>query len=330
MQLAPNTPLREPARSLCRLRKHVHGLQARRRGAGLMTALLVLLVAAFVMDGLATRLERERSDATAAAMARQIRMIAEMASVTGVDPVAGGLLPHIAVRRELAFEFRAVADGDDEVAFSWPDLPAASAAALGNRLGEWLGSDRVTSPLVLALTDVPNARAELVRRRAPDVHADIAATEVRGAGGVVAASGRFDSARVGSIARFGWVAVEDATIEGTVTGRTSRVEEDIGTANNPVMLTVSAPLEAQQDQASGAVQVDVFSASLTLAADNLVGERARADSDLDARVLVPQSADMIDLARASIDDVTASSVRVHGTVHGGHVTVVEECVGCLP
>ena len=295
----------------------------------MLTLVLALLVAAFVMDRLVTGIERNRSDALASAISRQVRMIAELASVTGSDPIAGGLLPHVTVRRQVDYEYRVAADGDDALVFSWPSLPSGTATALGNRIGEWLGRDRVASPLVLALGEIPVARTELVRRSAPNMHAHLEAAGLRGAGPVSAVSGRWMRVRTDLAGEIESAAARDVSVQGTAIGRAGSVAGQIGGAGIPVTMAVTVPPGAPTP-ASGTLHAGRFDAALTLAADDLAGGQVTMESDLGARSLVPLTDELVDLARASIEDVAARSARVHGKTSVEELTVRQECTGCAP
>ena len=288
----------------------------------MLTMLLALMVAAFVMDRLAAGIERDRSDATAAALFQQIRMIADMATVTTSDPLAGGFLPHVTIRREIDYQYRTVANGDNELVFSWRSVPPGTAAALGNRIGEWLGRDRVASPLVLPVDDVPPVRAERVRRSEPDMHTGLDVTDVLGAGPVFAASGRWTGADTDSVAELESVVADEASVRGTAIGRITSVTGQVGTSSEPVTMAIAGP--------SGSLRAERLDASVTLAADNLAGRRATVRTDLGVRNLVPAADELVDPAQASIDDVIAGSVRVHGTVRAEELTIRQGCVGCAP
>lgn len=302
---------------------------ARRRGLALLTMLIALLAAAFVMDRLATGFERDHSDATAAAVFRQIRMIADSASVTGADPVANGSLPHVTVRREIEYEYRAVANGDDVLVFSWQSLPPGTAIALGNRVGEWLSRDRVASPLVLPLGEIPESRPELVRRDMPDMHADLGASRLLQVGPVTAVSGRWAGARTDSAAGFQKAVAGEAVIQGDATGRIASITEQIGDAGTPVTMAITVP-SGSPTPGPGTLHAEQLDLLLTLAADTLDGEQVAVENSLEARILVSLADEVTDLSPATIEDVVAGSVRVHGRVSAGHLSVEQECVGCAP
>ncbi len=302
---------------------------ARRTGLALLTMLLALLVAAFVMDRLVAAIERDRSDATGSAIYRQVRMIAEAASVTGSDPVAGGLLPHVTVRRRVDYEYRVVTNGDDVLIFSWPSLPSGAATALGNRIGEWLGRDRVVSPLILALGEVPVVRAELVRRSAPDIHTDLEAAGLRDVGTAIAVSGRWMRVRTESAAKIESAAAGEVSVQGTAVGRAGSISGQIGGAESPVSIAVTVPSGAPT-QATGTLRAGQLDVSLTLAAEDLAGGQVTMGAGLGARILVPVADELIGLGRASVSDAFARSARAHGKVSVEELTIRQECVGCAP
>ena len=295
----------------------------------MLTMLLALLVAAFVLDRLAAGFERDRSDATAAALSRQIRMIAGAASATGADPVANGSLPHVTIRREIEYEYRSVANGDDVLVFSWQSLPPATAILLGNGVGEWLGRDRVASPLILPLGEIPESQPELVRRQMPDMHADLEGNRILHAGPVTAVSGAWAGARAASAVGFQSAVSDEAVVQGNATGRNVGITGQIGGAGTRVTMAIAFP-SGSPVPGSGTLHADQLDLSLTLAADTLGGGQVTVENSLGARILVPVTDELIDLSAARIEDVTAGSVRVHGRVSTGHLTVKKECIGCTP
>ncbi|MCY3771544.1 MAG: hypothetical protein OXG98_05955, partial [Gemmatimonadetes bacterium] len=83
--------------------------------------------------------------------------------------------------------------------FAWPEMPPVAGAVLGNRIGEWLGRDRVTTPLELALDEVPLPHPERVLRDAPSMQVPLESAGIQSIGTLEAADGAWNSAAADSL-----------------------------------------------------------------------------------------------------------------------------------
>ena len=127
--------------------------------------------------------------------------------------MSAGVLPHIPGRRDLDFTYVALPAGD-RLRFAWPRMSAVTRAVLGNRLGEWLGRDRVTSPLELGLDEVPLPHPERVRRGVPSMTVPLESAGIRSAGTLEAAEGAWSAASADTLTVTPPVPGEDSGVFG--------------------------------------------------------------------------------------------------------------------
>ncbi len=304
----------------------------RRRGFALISTLVALLVVAAVMDRLAASFARDRAEAEAAAAFMFIRSVSEAALFIGGDPVAAGALPHVPARRDLEFRYTAVPGGVDRLLFAWPDMSATSRTVLGNRIGEWLGRDRAATPLALGLDEIPLPYPERVRRTAPSMQVALETAGIRAVGTVAAADGQWSSADTDTLAVNPPVPGDDAgviaatvTVGGTVTAARLEAGAAMGVPV-PVTLTVTTPPAGQDALRLESLATDALDVSTRLASTR---GTVTAPAPADADALVLPAGVVPDLRAATINNVTAGSVRTRSTTVTSLV-VTSTCVGCTP
>lgn len=304
----------------------------RRRGFALFTMVIALLLVAVAMDRLAVSWARDRAEAEAAAAFVFVRGVSEAALFTGADPVAAGAVPHLPERRDLVYTYIDVPGGVDRMRFAWQEMPAVARTVLGNRIGEWLGRDRVTTPLELDLDEVPLPHPERVRRAAPSMQVALESAGIRSIGTLEAAEGEWNAAAADTLTVTPPVPGEDSGVSAvtlnvgaSVTASRLRAANAMGVPD-AVTLTITAPPPGED-----ALRVDTLTTG-TLAVStrlnsNLVTVTSPARVEADA--LARSSSVALDLAAAAIDDVTAGSVRARTTT-ATSLEVTSACVGCTP
>ena len=290
-----------------------------------------LLFVAVVMDRVAASLARDRSEAEAAAAFTFIRSVSEAALFTNADPVSAGVLPHIPGRRDLDFTYVALPAGD-RLRFAWPRMSAVTRAVLGNRLGEWLGRDRVTSPLELGLDDVPLPHPERVRRGVPSMTVPLESAGIRSAGTLEAAEGAWSAASADTLTVTPPVPGEDSgvsastfTVGGTVTAPRLRSGSALGVPD-AVTLTITNPPAGEDALRLGTLATDALNVSTRLDANQVT---VPAPAPVDADALARSDGVALDLRAATIIDVTAGSARARATSVNS-LEVRSRCVGCTP
>ena len=300
-----------------------------RRGFALLSTLIALLIASVVLDRVAATVATDRNEATAAATFTAVRSIAEAAAVLDNDPVASGVLPHLSVRRDLVFTYTDSPATPDEMSFDWSALPSRAAVVLENRLAEWLSRDRVTGPLVLAVTDVPPPYPRRVLRISPSMQAALTTTGIRGIGAVNAAAARWDTGTALAVNVSPLVAGGDAgVIAGDVTVSNAfsvprlAVRQGMGVPD-PVAMVIGTPPAGQDSLRVTSLTAGALSVTTRLEADTAsVASTARTDA------LAPEDGVALGLAGASFGDGTLASARVTATVTGS--LDVTSCIGCTP
>ena len=306
--------------------------QRRRRGFALLTMVIALLVVAVAMDRLAVSLERGRAEAEAAAAFAFVRGVSEAAFFTGRDPVAAGALPHLPERRNLDYTYVVVPGGVDRMLFAWPEMSAVAGTVLGNRIGEWLGRDRVTMPLELGLDEIPLPYPERVRRAAPSMQVPLESAGIRSAGRIEAAEGAWNRAEADTLTVTSRVAGEDSgatvstlTVGASVTAPRLRSGSAMGVPN-AVTLTITPPPAGQDAIRLGTLTTGALAVSARLNASQVT---VPAPAPAEAGALARSSAVALDLAAATIEAVTAGSVRARTTTTT-FLKVNYSCVGCTP
>lgn len=304
----------------------------RRGGFALLTMVIAMLVVAVALDRLAVSLERARAEADAFAAFSFVRSVSEAALFTGADPVASGALPHLPARRDLVYAYVAVPGGVDRLRFAWPAMPGTARAVLGNRIGEWLGRDRVTTPLELGLDEIPLPWPARVRRGAPSMQAPLETAGILSAGTLDAAAGEWNAAGVGTLSVTSPVPGEDSgvsatnlTVGASVTAPRLRSGNAIGVPD-AISLTITSPPSGEAALRLETLATDALNVSTRLDA-NLVTVADPATVEADA--LARSSDVVLDLAAAAFGDITAGSVRAR-TATTTSLEVGSECFGCTP
>lgn len=304
----------------------------RRRGFALLTMVIALLFVAVAMDRLVVSLERDRAEAEAAAAYTFVRGVSEAALFTGTDPVAAGALPHQTVRRDLVYTYVDVPGGVDRMRFAWPEMSGTARTVLGNRIGEWLGQERVTTPLELVLDEVPLPHPERVRRAAPSMQVPLESAGIQSTGTLEAAAGEWTDASADTLIVTPPVPGEDSgvfadtvTVGASVTASRLRSGAAMGVPD-AVNLTITTPPSGEAALRLATLTTDALDVSARLNAGQVtVTDPATAEADALAR----SPAVVLDLAAATIDDVTAGSVRARATTVTS-LEVTSTCVGCTP
>ena len=303
----------------------------RRRGFALLTMVVALVLVAAVMDRLAASLARDRSEAEAAAAFTFVRNVSEAAVFTGADPVAAGVLTHISERRDLVFTY-VVDPAGDRLRFAWPEMSGTARTVLGNRVGEWLGRDRVVSPLELDLDEVPLPYPDRVRRGMPSMQAALETAGIRSAGTIEAADGEWTAAAADNLTVTPPVPGEDSgvaavtvTVGATVTASRFRSATAMGVPD-AVTLTITTPPPGEEALRLGTLATDALDISARLNSNQVT---VPAPAEVEAGALARSGSVALDLAAAAIQDITAGSVRARTT----NVTLLEvtsACIGCTP
>ncbi|MCY4098670.1 MAG: hypothetical protein OXF40_10490 [Rhodospirillales bacterium] len=304
----------------------------RRRGFALLTMAVALLIVAVAMDRLAVSWARDRAEAEAAAAFTFVRSVSEAALFTGADPVAAGALPHLSERRDLVYTYIAVPGGVDRMSFAWPEMSAVARAVLGNRIGEWLGRNRVTTPIELALDEVPLPHPERVLRAAPSMQVPLESAGIRATGTLAAAEGEWNAGSAGALTVTPPVSGEDSGMSaGTLTVGASVTASRLRSANamgvpDAVTLTITAPPSGEAALRLDTLTTGTLDVSARLGSNRVtVTNPAPAEADALAR----SSAVVLDLAAATFEAVTAGSVRARNTTTTT-LEVTSSCIGCTP
>ncbi|MCY3876691.1 MAG: hypothetical protein OXF88_20670 [Rhodobacteraceae bacterium] len=300
-----------------------------RRGFAVLSTLVALLIAAAVLDRVLATVATDRNEAAAAAAFTAVRSIAEAAAVLDSDPVAAGVLPHLPVRRDLEFTYTEDPATPDEMRFDWSGLPHRAAVVLENRLAEWLSRDRVSGPLVLALTDVPLPYPRRVLRFDPSMQAALTTAGIQGIGTLNAATATWEEGESVSVTVAPPVAGGDAgvvagdvTVAATLMAPRLAVRHGMGDPD-PVTMVLSTPPAGQDALRVKSLSTGALSVAKRLEADSAsIALTARTDA------LAPEDGVALDLAGASFADGTLGSARVAGTVTG--TLDVTTCIGCTP
>ena len=300
-----------------------------RQGFAVLSTLIVLLIAAVVLDRVVATVVTDRNEAAAAAAFTSVRSIAEAAAVLDSDPVAAGVLPHIPVRRDLEFTYTEDPAVPDEMRFDWSRLPPRAAVVLENRLAEWLSRDRVSGPLVLALTDVPLPYPRRVLRGDPSMQADLATAGIQRIGTVNAATAAWDEGEAmnATVAapiagNNAGVVANDVTVTSALTAPRLAVRQGMGDPD-PVNMVIDTPPPGQDALRVTSLTTDSLSVTTRLEADS-----ASIASTMRTDALAPEDDVALDLAGARFGDGTLGSARVAGTVTG--TLDVTTCIGCTP
>ena len=308
---------------------HLVWPRRQRRGFALPSTLIALLVASVVLERVLATIATDRNEAAAAATFTTVRSIAEAAAVLDTNPVAAGVLPHLPVRRDLAFTYTDNPATPDEMRFDWSGLPPRSAVVLENRIAEWLARDRVSGPIVLALDEVPLPYPRRVLRSSPSMQTALTTAGIEGIGVLNAASGAWDAGQARTATVAPPVAGDDAgVIAGDVTVanalRASRLAVRQGMGNPvPVTMIVGTPPAGQDALRVTSLTLGALGVTTRLEADSSsIASTMRTDA------LAPEDGVALDLAGASYTDVTLASARVAGTVTG--TLEVTRCIGCTP
>ena len=304
-------------------------LRRGRRGFALLSTLIALLVAAVVLDRVVATVATDRNEATAAATFTAVRSIAEAAAVLDNDPVAAGVLLHLPVRRDLIFTYTDDPAAPDEMRFDWSGLPPRAAVVLENRVAEWLSRDRVSGPLVLALTDVPPPYPRRVLRVDPSMQADLTSTGIQGIGSLNAATATWDAGEAVAATVAPPIAGDDAgviardvTVTAALTAPRLAVRQGMGDPG-PVTMVFSAPPAGQDALRVTSLVAGALNVTTRLEADSSsIASTVRTDA------LAPEDGVALDLVGASFADGTLASARVSGTVTG--TLDVTRCIGCTP
>ncbi len=301
----------------------------RRRGFAVLSTLMVLLIAAAVLERVVETVATDRNEAAAAAMFTAVRSIAEAAAVLDSDPLTAGVLPHIRVRRDLVFTYAADPAAPDEMRFDWSGLEPRTAVVLENRLAEWLSRDRVGGPLVLAVTDVPLPYPRRVLRVDPSMQAALTTNGILGIGALNAATGAWDEGEAAAATVAPPVAGGDAgviaadvTVAGALAVPRLAVRQGMGVPD-PVTMVLSTPPAGQDALRVRSLSVGVMSVTARLEAGN-----AAIASTMRTDALAPEDGVALDFAGASFADGTLASARVAGTVTRS--LGVTTCIGCTP
>ena len=304
----------------------------RRRGFALLTMVIALVFVAVAMDRLMVTLERTRAESEAVAAFTFVRSVSEAALFTGADPVAAGALPHLSVRRDLVYTYVDVPGGVDRMRFAWPELSPVARAVLGNRIGEWLGRNRVTTPLELALDEVPLPHPERVRRAAPSMQVSLESAGIQSIGTLAAAEGEWSAAAADTLTVTPPVSGEDSGVSAvTVTVGASVTASRLRSANrmgvpDAVTLTITTPPSGE-----AALRLDTLTTGTLDVSTRLNSNRVTVSdpAPVQADALARSSAVVLDLAAATIESVTAGSVRARTTTTTT-LEVTSTCVGCTP
>lgn len=285
-----------------------------------------------MLDRIAAAVARDRARAEAAAAFEVVRAIAEAAWVLDAEPVAQGALPHVRIPRNLTVTYTPVPGGTDILTFDWSDMVPRTEVDLGNRVGEWLGLDRVAPPLVLGLDAVPPPYPLRVERRAPSMQTDLATAGIRSAGALEAAAGDWTAASAGDVrvtpsgpGDEGGAVFRAATVDGAVDADRLVVREPMGDPV-PVTLIVTNPPAGQ-----AALRVTTFTATSTLSIPGrIVPAATSVTGAATADALVPEDG-VVEalLPGANWGDVTLDSARARSTTVTGSLTV-GTCIGCTP
>lgn len=306
--------------------------RSRRRGFALLSTVLALTIAAVVLDRIAEALARDRAQGEAAAAFEAVRAIAEAAWTLDAEPLAQGALPHVRVPRDMTVTYTAVPGGTDTLTFAWSDMSPRTEVDLGNRVGEWLGVDRVTPPFVLSLDDVPPPFPLRVERRAPSMQTDLETAGIQDAGALEAAAGNWATASADGVAVTpagpgdeGGAEFRVATVDGVVDADRLTVREPMGIPD-PVTLIVNNPPPGQ-----AALRVNTLTVTTTLSVPGrIVPAATTVTGAATADALVPEDGVVQPLLPgAQWDDVTLDSVRARSTTVTGRLTV-GNCIGCTP
>ena len=304
----------------------------RRRGFALLSTLVALLITAVVMDRLAVSYARDRAEAEAAAAFAFVRGVSEAALFNNADPISAGVLPHVRERRDLVFTYVAVPGGVDRLRFAWADMGSTARTVLGNRVGEWLGRDRVTTPLELGLDEVPLPYPDRVRRSAPSMQTPLETASIQSTGTLEAAEGDWNAASADTLVVTPPVPGEDSGVAvSTLTAGASvnAVRLRSGTAMgqpNPVTLTITNPPSGEEALRLGTLTTDTLDVSTRLDANRVT---VPSPAPVGADALARSASVALDLVAATIDNVTAGSVRSRSTTVTT-LTVTSTCVGCTP
>ncbi|MCY3875150.1 MAG: hypothetical protein OXF88_12765 [Rhodobacteraceae bacterium] len=300
-----------------------------RRGFALLSTLIALLVATVVLDRVVATVVTDRNEATAAATFTVVRAIAEAAIVLDHDPVNAGVLPHLPGWRDLVFTYTDDPAAPDVMRFDWSGLPPRAAVILENRLAEWLSRDRVSGPLVLALTDVPPPYPRRVLRIDPSMQAALTTTSIQGIGALNVATATWDAGEAVTATVASPVAGNNAgvtargvTVTAALTAARLAVRQGMG---NPVPVTmiIDTPPAGQDALRVTSLTAGALNVTTRLEADSSsIGSTVRTDA------LAPEDGVALDLAGASFADGTLASARVAGTVTG--TLDVMTCIGCTP
>ncbi|MDE2774261.1 MAG: hypothetical protein OXI46_11255 [Gemmatimonadota bacterium] len=301
------------------------------RGFALLSTVLALTVAAVVLDRIAEAVARDRARAEGTAAFEVVRAIAEAAWVLDAEPLAQGALPHVRTPRDMTVTYTAVPGGTDTLALDWSGMAPRTEVALGNRVGEWLGIDRVTPPLVLGLDDIPPPYPLRVERRAPAMQTDLESAGIRSAGALEAAAGDWAAAGAGDVTVTptgpgdeGGAVFRAAIVNGTVDADRLAVRKPMGVPD-PVTLIVTNPPPGQ-----AALRVGTLTATTTLSVPGrIVPAVTTVTGAATADALVPEDGVVQPLLPgAQWGDVTLDSVRARSTSTGR--LTVGNCIGCTP
>ena len=303
-----------------------------RRGFALLTMVVALLFVAVAMDRLAVSFERDRAEATAAAAFTFVRSVSEAALFTGVDPVAAGAVPHVPERRDLVYTYLAVPGGVDRLRFAWPEMSGTTRVVLGNRIGEWLGQDRVTTPLELALDEIPLPHPERVRRAAPSMQAPLETAGIQSTATLEAAEGEWNAAAADTLTvtppdpgEDSGVSAVTLTVGASVTAWRLRSGSAMGVPD-AVTLTITSPPTGEAALRLETLATDALNVSTRLDSNQVT---VTVPATVKADALARSSSVTLDLAAATFEDVTAGSVRARSTT-ATSLEVTSTCIGCTP
>ncbi|MCY3597160.1 MAG: hypothetical protein OXG71_06960, partial [Rhodospirillales bacterium] len=273
-----------------------------------------------------------RAEAAAAAAFTYVRSISEAALFTGADPVAAGTLPHLQVRRNLAYTYVAVPGGVDRLRFAWPEMPGTTRAVLGNRIGEWLGRDRVTTPLEFALDEIPLPFPERVLREAPSMQVPLSTAGIRSTATFEAAEGAWSAAAADTLTVTPPDPGEDSgmtaaalTVGASVTASRLRSGSTMGVPV-PVTLTITAPPAGEEALRLATLATGALDISTRLNAGRVT---VTDPATVEAGALARSPDVVLDLAAAAIGAVTAGSVQARTTT-ATTLEVTSTCIGCTP
>ncbi|MCY3875779.1 MAG: hypothetical protein OXF88_16015 [Rhodobacteraceae bacterium] len=308
----------------------------RRRGVGLASTVVVLLVTAVAMDRIVEELSRSQMNVRATAAAEIVRSWATAAAILDANPFAPpNALPHLLDRQDVALTHREIVGGPDELVIDWSGMPPRAVPHFQARVGEWLGidpaagePDRIITELTLTVDAVPLPRPELVLRASPDMQAGMELPSVTGAGAIEATTGIWADARV-----LGTAGIIRPTGSNAVRARGGSTGGTLTTTAAVIAQPMGMPTPVRLVMADGTTRASVRTGRLAVGGDfigdTLTAAALTGDGAVSADVLVPDEGVDIDLAAAGIRAVTTGSARTTNLVTGP-LQVGIQCSGCRP